>query len=404
MKEHNEFMSFIKQDNWVISSEDLQPTFVRTREYDEITSIMQKDQYRISVFGSAGSGKSLLLKMILNSSKNSYESRFYKGRDLDSVKLNQFTNDLTNNDSCFLIDGIDESLNPQELFRAIAASNVKKVVCTSRLSEFNRSTQGFFDHIIQITPFSFDQTFELFKKLGLEDHHIKNLLAEVMANRVEATPRSLIQYISSQTDLPEYSDFLAKFVNFHYQYGEGIDFIPPFQAHTSNFIVPSDKLLTKVSVINESLLKKVKHNPAILHGFTPREFETFMRDFFCEQGFDVKLTKQTHDGGKDLIVLQKTLFGNFLTYVECKKYSRDKPVGVNLVRELYGAVEADAATSGLLVTTSYFTNDAKRYTEGIQNRMKLIDYTELVKAISDTNVKFQDSNDLKKSNGYNCSN
>ena len=68
-------------------------------------------------------------------------------------------------------------------------------------------------------------------------------------------------------------------------------------------------------------------------------------------------------------------------YAECKKYAPKYPVGVGLVRELYGTVMADRATAGILVTSSYFTNGAREFRGSIKAQMNLIDYTELVQEI-----------------------
>ena len=79
------------------------------------------------------------------------------------------------------------------------------------------------------------------------------------------------------------------------------------------------------------------------------------------EGNRVQLTKQTRDGGKALIILNNSSLGDFVIYAECKKRAPKYPVNVGLVRELYGTVNADNATAGIMVTTSYFSRDARRY-------------------------------------------
>lgn len=68
-------------------------------------------------------------------------------------------------------------------------------------------------------------------------------------------------------------------------------------------------------------------------------------------------------------------------YVECKQFAKTSPVDVALVRQLYGTVEADRVTAGIMVTTSYFSREAKRYQQKIRRRMNFIDYSELIKQI-----------------------
>ena len=104
---------------------------------------------------------------------------------------------------------------------------------------------------------------------------------------------------------------------------------------------------------------------------------------FERKGYNVQLTKQTRDGGKDLIVLNNSMLGDLVIYAECKKKAPKHPVNVGLVRQLYGTVEADRVTAGIMVTNSYFSEDARRFQQTIKSRMNLIDYSELMKQIMD---------------------
>lgn len=61
-------------------------------------------------------------------------------------------------------------------------------------------------------------------------------------------------------------------------------------------------------------------------------------------------------------------------FVECKKYAPDHRVGVNLIRELNGVVQAERATAGILATTSFFTRGAKELQERLSNQISLKDY------------------------------
>lgn len=70
-----------------------------------------------------------------------------------------------------------------------------------------------------------------------------------------------------------------------------------------------------------------------------------------------------------------------MIYAECKRYSQKHPVNVGLVRELYGTIEADKATAGIMVTTSYFSKDARKFQGKINGRMNFIDYSELIRQI-----------------------
>jgi restriction endonuclease Mrr len=107
---------------------------------------------------------------------------------------------------------------------------------------------------------------------------------------------------------------------------------------------------------------------------SPRQFEELVAELLSKEGFEVNLTKVTRDGGKDIFIAHNNRIGDFLYYIECKRYGIGNPIGVNLVRELYGTVSHDRATAGMLVTTSYFSPDALDFVRKIKHQISLKDY------------------------------
>ncbi|MFO3715055.1 restriction endonuclease [Oribacterium sp. P9] len=71
----------------------------------------------------------------------------------------------------------------------------------------------------------------------------------------------------------------------------------------------------------------------------------------------------------------------YTTYFECKRYNPRRPVGVNVVRELFSVLQKECVDKGVIVTTSYFTRDAKEEVKQLNGRIKLIDYDELLQLI-----------------------
>jgi len=136
-------------------------------------------------------------------------------------------------------------------------------------------------------------------------------------------------------------------------------------------------LTNDIQVINKSLLGKVQNNPNYMYNLSPREFEEMVAELMYKKGYSVDLTKQTRDGGKDLIIANHQDIGDFIYYVECKRFSSHRPVGVNLVRELVGTIYADRVTAGIMITSSYFSPDAIEYSNKFKNQMSLIDYVKL---------------------------
>jgi restriction system protein len=128
----------------------------------------------------------------------------------------------------------------------------------------------------------------------------------------------------------------------------------------------------------QGLLKSLAGDPNRLFDLSPRKFEELVALLLREQGYEVEITRFSKDGGKDLIVASPTSLGSFLYYVQCKLYSPRHRVGVEPVRELYGVVEHDRATAGLLVTTSSFTRGAREFQLPVKQRLSLHDYDSLV--------------------------
>jgi Restriction endonuclease len=134
--------------------------------------------------------------------------------------------------------------------------------------------------------------------------------------------------------------------------------------------------LSAKSVTTE-VLDLLATKPQLLHSLTPRQFEEVMAELFARQGYDVTLTAATKDGGADLFVLDNKSLGSMLYVVECKKYRADRPVGVGVVRGLFGVVQSSRATAGILATTSYFTRGAKEYQRDLRYQLSLRDFAQI---------------------------
>ena len=142
--------------------------------------------------------------------------------------------------------------------------------------------------------------------------------------------------------------------------------------------VPAERELeVRVCAVNDALIKRLADNPDLMYELRPRQLEELMAELYARDGFDVELTQQTHDGGVDLYLVRHTLFGRQLTIVDTKRSRRDRPVGVGVVRELFGVVEAKRASAGVIATTSFFSPDAHRFQQSVPFRLGLQDYFDL---------------------------
>ena len=107
-----------------------------------------------------------------------------------------------------------------------------------------------------------------------------------------------------------------------------------------------------------SIYEEILQNPGYVYNLEPCEFEELVADVFRRMGFNADVTQKTHDGGKDIVATFEMGGGLYTTYFECKRYSPDRPVGVEIVRELYAVMEMERVDKGVIVTTLHFTRGA----------------------------------------------
>lgn len=122
-----------------------------------------------------------------------------------------------------------------------------------------------------------------------------------------------------------------------------------------------DSGIITLSPINDAVLNYLSENPESFYQLTDNDFEIVMAEIYSKLGYDVTRTKATRDGGKDLIIRIPEVLGDFIYYVECKKYAAKRPIGVGIIRNLVGTVNTDRVNGGILATTSFFTRDAYEF-------------------------------------------
>jgi len=108
--------------------------------------------------------------------------------------------------------------------------------------------------------------------------------------------------------------------------------------------------------------------------FSPREFEHIVEALYHSMDYQTELTKESHDGGRDIVVEQTELGKRERALIECKHWSR--PVGVDRIRSLLGAVMDEKASRGVIVTSSQFTKPAEKFTHENKS-LELIDGNQL---------------------------
>ena len=102
---------------------------------------------------------------------------------------------------------------------------------------------------------------------------------------------------------------------------------------------------------------------------TPSEFESLITNLFEKMGLETRQTQASRDGGVDCVAynLQPILGGKVV--IQAKRYKHT--VGVSAVRDLFGTMQNEGASKGILVTTSGFGKASHEFANG--KPLELID-------------------------------
>ena len=97
-------------------------------------------------------------------------------------------------------------------------------------------------------------------------------------------------------------------------------------------------------------------------------------------------------------VIDQDALGLDRIYVQAKRYVNGNTVGSSAIRDFFGSLDRFKAAKGLFVTTSTFTDDARKTAELLSKRIVLIDGKQLVRLMIryDVGCRVEDTLYLKK--------
>ena len=147
------------------------------------------------------------------------------------------------------------------------------------------------------------------------------------------------------------------------------------------------KVITALNSSVTDLIHEISKKPGILYQIKPRQFEELIAHIFSQNGFKVELTKQTRDGGRDIIALRSDLGIKSKYIIECKRYAANNRIPVELVRALYGVQVQEGANKAILATTSKFTRDAHSFVKATNTTewsIELKDFNDIYEWIKST--------------------
>lgn len=137
-------------------------------------------------------------------------------------------------------------------------------------------------------------------------------------------------------------------------------------------VVPAQKTLSE-------LIMRLGPDPRDWYSLGSRRFEELLAEIWSGLGWETVLTPPSNDGGFDIRAIRNTTGVTACYLIEAKAYDPCHPVGVEVVRHLYGVVERERATHGILATTSRFTKGAIAESQALRYRLSLADFSQVRK-------------------------
>jgi restriction system protein len=121
-------------------------------------------------------------------------------------------------------------------------------------------------------------------------------------------------------------------------------------------------------VTEQQVLETLDTRPNLME-LTPSEFESLITNLFEQMGLDTKLTQASRDGGVDCVAYDARPILGGKVVIQAKRYKNT--VGVSAVRDLFGTMQNEGATKGILVTTSGYGQASHDFANG--KPLELID-------------------------------
>lgn len=133
-------------------------------------------------------------------------------------------------------------------------------------------------------------------------------------------------------------------------------------------------------IIHTSSLNPVQWDEAFLKTLEWKQYENVCMEFLRIKNNNAAVTTIGADGGIDIKIKDKN--GITIAIAQCKAWSR--PIGVSLIRELYGVMASENVKHGVFLTTSIFSQDAIEFSKN--KALLLINGREFVNLINKLNT------------------
>jgi len=108
------------------------------------------------------------------------------------------------------------------------------------------------------------------------------------------------------------------------------------------------------------LLAELDERPNLMN-LSPTEFEALITNLFEKMGLETRRTQASRDGGVDCVAYDSRPILGGKVVIQAKRYKNT--VGVSAVRDLFGTLQNEGASKGILVTTSGYGQASFQFAE-----------------------------------------
>lgn len=145
------------------------------------------------------------------------------------------------------------------------------------------------------------------------------------------------------------------------------------------------------------MIKRIRNSAdarRVLEQLSWDQFEKILRKFFESKGYTATLTSTGADGGIDVALVKN----GRREMVQAKHWKANR-VGVSVVREIYGVVQAEKMNRGFIITSGLFTKEARDFANKVAGKVALIDGNLLIEIIKgDSEFERQTDTELNNTN------